>query len=170
MTERAVLLKPEHIVTSWGFVKPVITGFFANFISEQILLTSSALEIAVATTFVIVVYVIFDPWARALISGLLAYGNAPVTRALFEMMDYILYTGFYLLSLFIIDVMRTQIQNAFMSDEEMIVTVMSVLFIGGSVMVALAMLQSNIKSTGEAAVEVQARILQLSGSQPPIHI
>lgn len=162
MTERSVLLKPEHIITSWGYVKPVITGFFANFVSEQILLTSSALEIAVATTFVIIVYVIFDPWARALISGLLAYGNAPVTRALFEMMDYILYTGFYLLSLFVIDVMRTQIQNAFMSDEEMIVTVMSVLFIGGSVMVALAMLQNNITVAAEGVMGAGNRLSHAS--------
>ena len=120
----------QHAYSIWSQLNSTIVYTFATLVQGQVLLLADAFEIAIASIFVLFLYILVDPWLRRFISEVLAQDNGPLDALLREMLDFILKMGIILTAIFLAHIIKVMMDAGNLSFLEMVVTVFSLLLVG----------------------------------------
>lgn len=136
------ILDPSGTLIIIDRAEVVLQGFFSSTIFDQILLLDNSLEIALATSGLLLLYMVLDKLARRfIVRKFLAKDNPPLIRAIEGFMDYIFYIGLFLLAQFMLQLIVIGFAEGFLSVAETIVTIFSVLFVFYAVIATMKELQ-----------------------------
>lgn len=136
------ILDPSGTLIIIDRAEVVLQGFFSSTIFDQILLLDNSLEIALATSGLLLLYMVLDKLARRfIVRKFLAKDNPPLIRAIEGFMDYIFYIGLFLLAQFMLELIVIGFAEGFLSVAETIVTIFSVLFVFYAVIATMKELQ-----------------------------
>lgn len=122
-------INPGEIIKIWDRVEGIVISYFASFSFETMAVLDNMLLVTLLSTEIFIIYMIFDQWLREyIIKELLAKNNKIIQKMMFQFMNNIYYFGIFLFVQFLIQIMRTEIEDGDLSFGEIIVTIISLIW------------------------------------------